>query len=785
MFNKLKILGLSAVGILSMLIPSNLNNKISVAKADVETGYTSTKMNWGYYMYYGSTMVWNDTNNVPKQPFDVLGTYEESYHYQNFVGKETDIFGETYWNQLETTPISDGSETMLSDYADDLYFATSNSNIYFNNKNDFKLAFQFSEELLSTLVSIADKTNKSFQMPCITFDDEIFSYFDVSRNGVNIWTLNQYVKKAELTYFDNSYYSGNERRYVLDTGVVFDIKGGSFEKIREIGILCTTHSFKSVSTTSDYGFYTSSKYGWSEQGLHIYYPTSNKNTIKILPYEITYFDYYNGDIGLGHSIFGEKYGSDQKRKYLSSISFDVISNGHVPVTYTLNLMSHNEYNTFADSSVSESDKSSALRGKFTYLGRGKHDEEVMDYGENIGSGSLVYANYMPYVPYPTEYVASINVSSMSFYNGSTVSNNGLAYLPDNTNGEIETYIVPKDSLKFKYMADEQALGVCTSEIYEVNVSGERVVTYRTDTWAKVVMGIFNPLNLLYNWASEEIGSNIASSGKNIQRFYFNMYNSDNQKIENIKKVEFAYQYGKGKYQEPNIVKNDNGSMDVLFRDDLGTPMVQRCEVSNSSSNIVDTWVNNVQIQEDGFVTIEDNPQKLEGIDYHYFYQHIYHTAKYTESGINRSAYYDFICAWTPLSIWYEHTQGQTIRLTTNREGYYISHDEYGNNIIVSVDNPTEDSGIKYTDFIKSDFGVEYENYDDAERNNSDQAVDEFVDSVKGFFESIGEYFQGLGSGLSNVLMIVLGVLGVGITVVLIIKFGKFLLKDRNKKGRKK
>lgn len=183
---------------------------------------------------------------------------------------------------------------------------------------------------------------------------------------------------------------------------------------------------------------------------------------------------------------------------------------------------------------------------------------------------------------------------------------------------------------------------------------------------------------------------------------------------------------------------------------------EKCEVGTAQDQKKFPF-HNATVETNGFVSVEDDPAKIDGIEYSYYYQNIYETRNYS----------NFMCWWEPLSIWYTTTGGKTSRATAASDGSYAVEDPNGNMVVMTLDEPGKVQDISIQEWLQSvktngtNSGIE-----DGERNDVDKGIDSITNGIADWFGSIGSTFDQWKTALG----IALGVAGGAVVIFLLFKF---------------
>ena len=214
---------------------------------------------------------------------------------------------------------------------------------------------------------------------------------------------------------------------------------------------------------------------------------------------------------------------------------------------------------------------------------------------------------------------------------------------------------------------------------------------------------------------------------------------------------FAYQKGN---REPQVIETEDGIYNLKKFSDLKLEFITRGKSDSLVSQSSNIW-RIISTQENGFMELPEGQSISVGeVDYTSFYQNIYNTKTRA----------DFMCYWSALSVWHVIDSGETERLTTSVDGYYLVYDEDDMNWhVVSIDNPDEDAGISVDDYLNGDTHGHSDGIESPEDNDFDKKMNNLFSGLEDF----GKWFLILNA-------VVLGIGLIGGIAYLIIRFGGFL-----------
>ena len=712
----------------SLLVSSGLvSSQAPLATFAAEQTATETTLNYATVTNYGSVGEWKTGTALPETS-DALEDAAEYHLFRNVISSGAGFLGESIAEAIEDSP-------SLVATLDKIHLDKSNVNLYAGNVN-LSFSIGYDMMLFTALTEIAAETNKIFVVPALIMDDTIVAAFRINATEAKIITPNEAVTAVSQSYCVyqavDYYTSGGSpvSHYVYQNDVLFTFKKGAFTNVREI---CTP-SYGNYVTEQSNEYTYEYALGYVEDGLDLRIPHHISEVAFSLPYEITYFDYGNGYFGVGHSAYGEVYGSARQRMAVKDIRLTVYSQGQYNDVH-LTGMDAGQYSTW----VNYDEK---FANRFVYLSRPRLDDEVG------GEGSLVKAYYVPLIQYDITVSSYITVKEITFYD----KEGSEAYVPSTVTEHH--FQIPGTAIRFEYYAD-QATARCYYEFEGINISDESVsqISFGWDSWWRWIARVANPLlaDAVF-WLGEQAANYYANKGLNCQRLYFNMYSSDNKLIQNAFKIDFHYQQGR-----KEVNRESDGSLVSKAKpyDDLD-PLYAEAEVKMVNS----TWYHpmggvSVDYKTNGFATCEEEPHKINGREYSYYYQNIYNTDTFS----------DFMCWWEPLSIWYTvPATGETVRATTASDGTFAVKNGDGDYVVMSLDEPGKVLDIDFDDWVNgvtgngTNYGIE-----DGEKNATDQTVDGIVSFFKdGFY------------AYRTVLGIALGVVGIAFIAYLVLKYFGFM-----------
>lgn len=694
--------------------------------------------------------------------------------FENLKFKGEEFVGEEFYESLSSTG---------QYYADCVRWASHNINLYSGvNANSYQIGIPIRSSLFGLLTNISIDSSSSFYIPALSIDNELVAYFYVSGTTTRlivkecgyIFDVHQtYVSSDDNWHVFSDYHLWSNEIYYF----VFDIDSLKKNSITSISKI-DEYSF----STSQHPFYNYEySLGYCEVGDPSNYPflysLKSGNNCVVSPYDLTYLnlngvydenDYWSGSYGhfsLGNSIYGELYGTHRPYCTLLEITFRVKYSGISPELDGEGLlqfmrMDDDDYDNYCNHELSLS-----LSNTFFFGSRGRFADEVG------GEGSLISAYCIPVLGLQNIDDSIISVYSMTFVK-TDVSLSDYLYAPydpreDLTNNGVqystETIYFPCDissyekarGISYKYHSDP-AVGKCSQETLGINVSNEKVTTYTSSpvVYSLATLG-YGWLGTIAVYVVDSVVSGILSSGKNIQRILFNLYDSKNQLIRNITQLQFAYQLGN---HDPDYEDSDDNIYNLKPIKGLNIKFITVGDSETLVSQVSNFW-RTESTQENGFMQCDEGHEySMNGIKYSCYYQNIYNTKTRN----------DFMCYWSALSVWHVIESGETERLTTNVDGYYLVYDEDDMNWhVVSIDNPDEDAGISVDDYLNGDTYGHSDGFEPPEDNDFDKKMKNLFSNLFSGLEDLGKWFLILNA-------VVLGIGLIGGIAYLIIRFGGFL-----------
>ena len=765
LFNKLFLLTLAATSMIA-----NVLCERDIVVANATNGSESQSIDVNYYN--NGTVQWSlgnspallDINNCNQ--VNLLRNCE-------FHGEE--LIGEDYYSSLSEH---------ITNYTDTLCWFSHNINLYSKNEvSSYEIAIPFDSNLFTRLSAISIDLQKSFYIPAIKIDNDLVGRFYVNGSSVKFITFgSDYLSVSEsYTTFSPSGYENNYS-FQLYSIIYFQLEiQTSYKKnISHIstldlgGFRDSENGYGSVRTYHDNFYNYDYKEGYIPYDSLYNFPFIYDDNCTVSPYDLTYLnlsgvydenDYWDGsygDFSLGNSIYGELYGTHRPHSALLGITFRVKYSGISPELDGEGLlqfirMDDDDYGNYCNHD------SNLLNNTFFFGYRGRFADEVG------GEGSLIGAYCIPLLNLQNIDDSIISVYSMTFVKAYRSAYLYSAYDPreDLTNNGVqystETIYFPCDissyekasGISYKYHSDP-AVGKCSQRTVGINLSNEFVTTYvsspLTYGLANLAVPIFGEIIV---YICDYFASGNMSAGKNIQRIMFNLYDSQNRLIRNITQLQFAYQKGN---REPQVIETEDGIYNLKKFKDLKLEFITRGKADSLVSQTSNIW-RTISTQENGFMELPEGQSISVGeVDYTCFYQNIYNTKTRD----------DFMCYWSALSVWHVIESGETERLTTNVDGYYLVYDEDDMNWhVVSIDNPDEDVGISVDDYLNGDTYGHSDGIDSPEDNDFDKKMKNLFSGFEDFLENFGKWFLILNA-------VVLGIGLIGGVAYLIIRFGGFL-----------
>lgn len=677
--------------------------------------------------------------------------------------------------------------------SDGLVYTRSNTNIYINPSFESEIAFSFNSEVANYLCSVTKSIEKEMMVPFLYFDDIPVAYMrtTLSANKQSAWStilfLNDVIDNA-ICYAatsDNPAAEETTGVYSLpEDYLLIKIKANTLSRISEVLSLTWNPAYDKGGT--DYKITSNTRFDITKylispvlesQQLHI----KCVDNSRILVSEIENYDINNGTITLGHSITHERYGVSQQTWFLSSILLSVYNQGHTNfVQYDLN--NESEYEDYFNTGTIKP-------YKFYWGPRYPFDNEVVQNrsevdgklvftGNSQGTGGLIYGYRLQAgEAVRPSHSSIIKVLGLSFYQTDD-SENRFEYEQNISNRISSVFMTVNDEITFNYYAN-QCTALIHVDMYERNESDLLTTRYTATTTTWVVGNVLLPgLGALAIWGATKIASGQASRHTNIQRFYFNFFDRVSARdipLENVTKLEFKYQLGN--YPRQSIEYNyidasdpSKGYTGITLHQVPNVP-IQRMTVekqygSSFSTNhtFMDIGAIGTHEVNDCFVDASYDLQIINNVRYTYFFQHIYNTEDNN----------DWMCYFSPLSIWYETIGGQTVRGTTDNDGYYLTTDAEGVEIVMNVDDPENPSEMTVDEFLeRENEDVTVIEYEDPEENTYDQGIT----AVQNWWNSVVDWFKNTGSTIFKVLAIIAIVIIAVILLILIIKFISWIHKS--------
>lgn len=741
----------------------------------------------------------NDNGNYFRYNMQTLGfDYDEFVDADQFTAYRDVIYeGEEVFGDYISNLWIENNSGQLG-YVDPSFSITqSNANIYIESDEFADLSLSFSNELLGNLSTMASTIDYDFMMPLFWLDNTPAIYIKARKN--NPWPIlysNNDIIEAAISYSngEESPSTGELNIYACpEICVLFRIKPSTITRISSITSLTWNHAALHGGTNykiTNNNRYEITKYLISpyceSQQLHI----RAVHNVKVLPAEIKYFDVETGSLTLGHSLTHERYGIADHTWFLNSITFGIYQNGNIrDYTYTLNTKT--QYENLLNTDV-------VTPYTFYYGPRVPYDKESgegyvrketngnisYESSSAVGSGGLVYGYQMQAgeIVNPS-HSSVIDIKSLTFYK-TTDENNRFEFFSEITNPETKTVYLNNKEVTFNWYADK-----CTAlihvDMYERNESNLHETSYTGTPSTYITAELLLPgFGAIGTWLAGVIASNVSSSGKNIQRFYFNFFEKlglEQIPIDKVMKLQFKYQLGN--YPRETIQYNwiddrdhSKGYRSVTLHQVDGVPVEhETVAVRNSHKettvHTINEQMNSLgyieQNEVDGFVDARSDNIVINDVKYSYFYQHVYHT----------DDFHDWMCYFSPLSIWYETTTGTTIRGTTDIDGYYLTYDPDGNEIVMNIEDPENPSDMTVDEFLDREAeDVTVVEYEDPEENTTDQ----IVTNISNWWNSVVDWFKNTGGAMGTflkVLAIVAIVIIVLIVVVLLIKFIRWIYRS--------
>ena len=683
---------------------------------------------------------------------------------RNIIASGNEIFKEEF---IERINVEDSNYQNVMSDLEHLTLAQNNVNVFKSLESTLRIAVSYTNHTLSMLRELSRISNTNYNVPAILLNDSLIATFNVTPSRIYLNFENNILETNNV----NQYYSvnsqGTEDRVGWgNTFFDFTLKAKTFERINSVTTLHYSEhlieSGGSININDDhYSKLDSSK---GSDCIQIFeFGVYTTQYVQNLPVDVTYFDYKNGNLALGNFISHTEFGQFENTHYLLGyeieIWLDLDEDGtyeYTPVEFKL--MTETEYqDIYSNHALDEESKRSALVNKFVLAPRSPRGDEI-----GVSAGGLIYDYYVPYLKYEIKDNSLIKFTQLTigdYFDYSTV------YSESGIDSSFTYSLKYSGGLNFKYYV-ETVVGVGTFEMVGVNLSSINVSELHFDWYMHILFPlVLGTLTYIVNYSSISDNAN-----NNIQRFYFNCYGSDNQKLDNLTKLQFKYQKG-----HQNVLKdvNEDGTITSYYYDD---PPIQTMTIDLSkgeSFNHVDFTVGEYVTQKSGFFVIDEDDERAVVGDrkYSYFYQNVYETNDYS----------DYMNYWDILSYWYVTTEGTTERYITNEDGYYLTTFE-GEEIVMDMET-MEPADITVDDFLTAETtGTNY-GHEDGEKSDTGQFWEDLQNDINNWFKTIGDFFLQAGKVLLIVLGVVLGVGIIGLIIYLVIKILNYATVAKATSGR--
>lgn len=656
----------------------------------------------------------------------------------------------------------DGADYLPSNVNKDLFhFDSTNVNLYYKLGTSAKLGISYSYDFIDNLTYIASYAQRQLQVPALIVDGKVMATFTITSASFKVDYFTEYVNSVrQATYFRESH-----NQYGAQYVFLFEFKSNAFsiassdkngkayyQRISEVMTPTYSDFYESESELSSSAtgipYHEEKRYEYDKGfirrddsdplELWLYENDINRGYADFLPYEITYFDYAKGDISLGHSVYGDKYGGAYNHAYLTSFSFTYKS-GSISEHIVSNLADEDSQSVYFSSATNIAAKKKAMGSDFIYASRKTNDNE--------DSSGTVWSYKMPYAPIMAEQDAIITIDSITLFHCEyEISQTFYAPLVqesltiEDINEEYtRSYSLSIKSCEFAFHY-APCTGIATQKVSYFNFSSIAVTHWQPPWYYYVGAAILFPgVGLPLALGGQAAADAALSSGKNFQRLYFELKDG-NEVIDNIKEISFRVEYG---HQNIKYEKDKFGH-DTKEPVPYNPKAVEYKSIKFDDGHswaTVDTSAGELQFQKNGLFAYGDGNSYYDpenGVNYKHFYQNVYETS-------GSSAYSNFINFWTPMTVTYEMPSGSTKRLTTAIDGTYVAYDENGKRYITSIQSPGtkivtgEDAVDEYIATVAT--GTEYGTTQSGEKNDTDKIIDEISnipDNIKSWWDSLFE-----------------------------------------------
>lgn len=742
---------------------------------------------------------------------DQADYYETHTSYRDVIASGKDVTGKELYNLYKNNGGSDewwsSAHNHMLNY-DGIILTQCNTNIHIDADDGYtRIGLSFDGTVVDILDYISEVAGCGFVLPCLYFDNIPVAYFSVTHSTNNdIYVANgnrnlavlfdkNIISRGVVFTADSDLWNHTDiyAQHVGEKVMLIDVAGDSIPKISSVSQI--TYSPCVYTNSGDtWKINSGSRYDYTQ---YMFNPGITSQHLRIRTYhnaqvapaEIGLLKVASGAIVLTHPLTREKYGFSQNTWFLKSITMSLYSQGEY-VTERYSIATESEYENFVNTGT--------FAPKKMYWGpRYPFDSEYESsrteatdrvvYTGQIGSGGLVYGYQMcgGQMVRPS-HSSIITVLSAEFYQTNDAQSRFEFY--SNISNPVEVSISYTDEYRYNYYADP-----CTTRIhadmYERNESGDDIAKVEPTNGAYIAVGIGSGLGIvgaIITWLTCQGVSKALSQGRNIQRFYFNFFDlfvNESIPLSSVTKLQFKYQLGNYPRETIGYKWIDDNDHSKGYRGIQLTPVkgenapkiltetVEAQPNSNISTNFFGIDISTEK--QDVFVDCTEKQVIVDSVRYNYFFQHIYHvTVK--DDVVTKAP--DWMCYYSPLSVWYTTTGGDTVRGTTDKEGYYIAEDANGKQIVMNLNDPEHPSDMTVDEFLGRDTDTTVINYDEPEQNDADA----FITNIKNWFESIGEWFQSAGNGFATffkILAIIAIVVIVIILLVLIIRFIRWIYRS--------
>ncbi len=768
----------------TLLLLNLLASLIQVNAEDITTSISTTSnsniaIENGIKYYDGKIFDYPTLSNSTLEMADIyeednttrLNHYLENYrygatkpYYEYEECEEVDLLGD---NSILNYALSDNIITLDNydynilkhnndngDYGLMIFNRTITKNIYFDTDiKTISFYVEHNETAYDYLLAFNDMFNSSFEIPLLIIDDNEYLgiRFNGKDNGFQLYTNNAVLDIAK-NYSDNS--------------------SGVCNYIAKVTIPRVDY-FKEISYTYFYDFQLASL-------------ESNSVTIENLSYEKMYFAFdtemsnkfydYSFDIKsvnlkdkyfvVNQTSYSNIYLEDEK--IVARLSTSKFHSVTFEITYSKKIYNSKTPYNLCSSYLSEypeytcSVTNSTLKSGDTLILVQLRGTYEVDIDNNVGyvDGLVKYVYFEDFELPDNFNDYSFKIKQINFYPYVT----GM--------GDLSKYNFIQDYSMVNYQKYTCSVDKTMNVFYYSGDMKENIQVWNSvNTSGSAWIQDIKYLRDINNDIAELLGHRYRTISQNISfTFYFDEERT--LRIPNVKKISFKYQKG---FKDSNPNELNGFYLEDKYKDTITYKTLDmNLDIFDNGVSYQSEYEIDETMSLSRLALLSEPKEKL--YDFVFSINNIYTTNKKNDSSY-------FVNAFSPIEIYYETAEYETIKLVGNSQGLHVIYDEYGNANVYDGDGNlkleygvfTDEQGYSFPAQDLNGDGIyssnEVINSDTGEWESLANMPEESKSDFESLFNKVEDFFSKLGKKLSTLgqaLTLILGILGIITIYVFII-----------------